>query len=536
MCCGLCLNLDVLCDPLHRPLNCMHVPFCELDSVPPPTILHSFLFSLCFLSVPSISLHSTHTHTHTWMMMNILWWTALSFLTQLDVTVCASYHHVDFMSAVDDGDCDGVRLMLDNHPDMATTTLDDDGNTALRRALESRNEVLSRILIDIAPNAARMRDVYDCLPLHVSLMLKMSKEIIGVLMSANPDAMTDNSCRGWYPLHLAIALDLGSGVLGVLNQPETAGELRNSAGHTPLLAAIHQGCPADVLQQLIAQFPHAACLNDGWGSYPIHVFLGKGGRPASVALMLLNECPVAASVHDGAGDFAIHLALKYSVPSEIVQSLLAIAPQTAREQDGEGNTALYISLLKKNVYRVTRFSIVQKLLWLHPSAAGIVDEWGCTPLHTAMENLADPSLVLALLRSHPESTTQRDHEGNLPLHWVLHHYSTSPHLVAEIIRPFPDAAGLKSGHNLTPLHISLHRHHNASIIHMLLELSPSATHERQPITGDTALHLSIRYGYPMRIVRALVDEYPEALKMRDRRGHLPSDDCNRGTHCAFIIS
>ena len=95
-------------------------------------------------------------------------------------------------------------------------------------------------IIDVAPEAIRIGDVYGCLPIHRAALqsrLKHSEEVIRALRDADPSTLL--VLDGWHRTPLMCALESGRGVptlavIEILLGDGHAGGVENKKGMTPL--------------------------------------------------------------------------------------------------------------------------------------------------------------------------------------------------------------------------------------------------------------------------------------------------------------
>ena len=99
--------------------------------------------------------------------------------------------------------------------------------------------------------------------------------------------------------------------------------------------------------------------------------------------MLVREHPAALSISNHNDSLPLHCALEVSGPetTDALKLLLAVAPLTAKQQDGRGLLPLHLAVLRPKV----SIELVQLLLQLHPEGAKHSSHTGAwLPLHCAV--------------------------------------------------------------------------------------------------------------------------------------------------------
>ena len=120
---------------------------------------------------------------------------------------------------------------------------------------------------------------------------------------------------------------------------------------------------------------------------------------------------------------------------------------------------------------------------LSSDEAMMVDDHGSTPLHLACWGNPPIDVIQALLKACPQAATDKDVIGNTPLHIASGYPGTDPNLIREILKVCPTAASMTNKEGLMPLHVACrHACHNVRVISALIDAYPYALKARTRVS------------------------------------------------------
>ena len=203
-----------------------------------------------------------------------------------------------------------------------------------------------------------------------------------------------------------------------------------AAKKTSLIAFFTDTSPlrsAELIKAVKATPALAAEVDAKTGNTPLH-FSCCNGAPLAVVKALLAANAEAAKVTDADGNLAIVGAVANGCGADVVKLLLDSHSESIRVRQGKH------TLLHSAVSNGQTVEVVQLLLKAWPGAASERDEEGNAPLHFACGCQASPAVVKALLVACPEAAQWRGQMQRYPLSLCL--LCESP---AESVRAVRDA-------------------------------------------------------------------------------------------------
>ena len=414
-------------------------------------------------------------------------------------------------------------------------------------------------LLNVHPEASTVRDGGGDLPLHHACRegVEDAEAVMGALLDAHPESPAEADKDGALPLHLSLgarrgrfldpASSDGDGMITPVDAttlllldryPESSsrtdprkggGGGAAGGGMLPLHAAVQNHRPPIVVRRLMEAHPAALTEpvsgdGNGAGGGVLHELAAAREEydpdvAASVASALLGSHPEGAEMRDGRGRLPLHV----------------VASPTDRRRPGHGRRrgeAVETKKRKKkngnNNNGGGNSTILMELLRAHPEGARVADWDGYLPLHHACAS-HDVDAVSALLDAYPggadvQSATRPENGGEERDDGI----------------PPPSEEGTSAstggGGVYLPLHLacgaSRPRHERLdpgasaaadALIPLLLSASPQSASVPDRHGGDFALnHLTGTEGLSSRLSSgtavALVSAYPEAATRRDTAG------------------
>ena len=199
-------------------------------------------------------------------------------------------------------------------------------------------------------------------------------------------------------------------------------------------------------------------------------------------------------------------------------------------------------------YYLTRISnidvdIVKLLVEAYPQSLMITDEtWPCYPIHAAVFNSITNNLseiIEYFLELDPTSLRVLDGDGTTPLLLACENKGLDLEVVRMLYNSWPEALRMSGSNTNFPIH-ELCRNRMIedtaalAILQFMLDIDQSISRERD-IDGYLPIHHAVR-GNSIEFCKALIDVYPESLRVRTNNGRLPihSACCHHGNSEANI--
>jgi len=191
---------------------------------------------------------------------------------------------------------------------------------------------------------------------------------------------------------------------------------------------------------------------------------------------------------------------------------------------GEGN---------KGIDDKVAIDILQLLLEAHPDSVSETDNAGELPLHIAASNKS-PAFCKALVDAYPESVISESYDSSLPFHCAC--YSGRPDTAEYLLKLYPESLNARNNLGYLPIHCVANSpsDNTAEIIKFLLLHDPECLSKpvvsddegSEYMQGNGALPLHVacdNIGQFGDMTRRLFDLYPEAILIRNGLGKLPVD-------------
>ncbi|KAL7563344.1 hypothetical protein ACA910_014188 [Epithemia clementina (nom. ined.)] len=147
-----------------------------------------------------------------------------------------------------------------------------------------------------------------------------------------------------------------------------------------------------------------------------------------------------------------------------------------------------------------------------------------TPLHLACSQKPCCTGTVEALAAATHACAVQDCQGRTPLATAILN-STVPNSVVKVLMDaYKRAVEIPSHGNFLPLHLALQHEQSESICKYLVKASSKKCLETQTVSGDTPLHMACAQSESSpRIVKMLVDRFPEAMFLRNTAGQSPFD-------------
>jgi ankyrin repeat protein len=152
----------------------------------------------------------------------------------------------------------------------------------------------------------------------------------------------------------------------------------------------------------------------------------------------------AACYKDENNRTPIHALAAARAPSDLVERILKLAPETIKVQDKYGRFPLHWALICN-----TSSDVIYMLYEAYPKAAEVHNINERLPLHLALQFNASVDVINMLFKAYPQAVEIQDKYGNLPLHYALCR-NASNDVVTMLLKAYPQAlkATLKVSHTI----------------------------------------------------------------------------------------
>ena len=141
------------------------------------------------------------------------------------------------------------------------------------------------------------------------------------------------------------------------------------------------------------------------------------------------------------------------------------------------------------------------------------------PIHIACSNNASLQVIQHLVSLFPESTAHPDSDGNLPIHHACSLGDAS--IVEYLASVSPESVQHTNLKKHTPLHMACNRYNiSLDMVRILMEHHPGAITHRD-WQRQLPLHKAVAWKATDDVILALLNSFPDAARMRDKRSLTP---------------
>jgi ankyrin repeat protein len=253
----------------------------------------------------------------------------------------------------------------------------------------------------------------------------------------------------------------------------------------------------------------------------------------------------------------LHYLLHEHPPSDLVERILRVAPDTIKVQDKYRQLPLHIALDNK-----ASIDVIKLLIQAYPKAAEVQDNFGYLPLHYACQYSTDYhedflNRLNLLVTAYPEGINVQNIDGYFPSfflkivmsdteHPYLLHEAVkggfSTHLIKLLLQAFPESCTTKDNDGMVPLHYACAGSASNFLEYVIVLLDENKNslqikdnHGRTPLKflssiasipdekGMLPLHHAVASSGSLRekSLLILVNAYPDSIRTADKYGMLP---------------
>jgi len=293
-----------------------------------------------------------------------------------------------------------------------------------------------------------------------------------------------------------------------------------------------------IARLLVQTYPQVTRMRLGYrdGGLLLHAAC-KNNAPSDTIQLLLNLNPDSISQRDDSGWLPLHRACIYMEPSlTMIELLISHYPEAVRAPVNAiecGNElALHLALTSG-----ASADIIFILLDHYPDAAKLVTEWTGEialhyPYHDESTDTATLQVYKRLIKLYPEGVYHTTDNGSLPLHNLCQCPFIPLNVVKFLIDQYPDSVKTRNMNVCLPLHCAVYSG-SLEIIQLLIEYYPDSVKSKDG-HGKLVLHAACNDGASRNVVELLMDCYNgeeshhSGLSVVDNNGYIPLHDAAVG--------
>jgi len=429
--------------------------------------------------------------------------------------------------------CSSEDLSLDKLQRMTEgVSLDDLHNSSFLHRLCFNNNItleMVKYLLDLYPEAINSSislpeaEIFSAFPLHMACRnYECPNEVIQLLLQKEHlYQLTFMSYMGFNWDNTGIIIHHG-----------------NTRAHGGLPLHYYLSRPSNVdlniVKQLVTTNIGVLLLADeNTKCTPIHILMNNKsiGDLFDVMKYLVETNPSSLLAKDEHDQTPLAVACKNkSITAGTIRFLLEACPSSIHQRNNCNELPIH-SLCEVNTDGGVAIEILKLLLKAHPDSVTQTDGEGYLPLHLAAMNKS-PAFCKILVDAYPELAKRVDDDGDLPIHNACHR--GRPDTVEYLFELYPESLHIRNNNGYLPIHEACgHPNKNtAEIVKFLLLHDPDCL--SKPVVSDfnsddegsLPLHLIWSESWGMdefNMTELLFDLYPEAILIRNRLGQLPID-------------
>jgi ankyrin repeat protein len=403
-----------------------------------------------------------------------------------------------------------TKFIMDIIPQDLYLTTDADGNTPLHLCCGnlpiysngSTDVSVMKRLAKAAPHALHLANVHGDTPLH--------------MLVSSPVC-----CNTEHDEALALVAEEAVGYL--LDMDENLCRLQDASGALPLHVAIGCGANEAILVKLFEAAPTVAAAKDEMGMLPIHYVAAFGKTPLTVVDLLMEANPESFTEVTVDGDTPLHI-----LASNASTSMADLSTQRMNLETEKMIEFLVGGCGDDDASRATdEQSVTSYGGKIRPLIASNKEQMN--PLHCcALFN--GPSQLVRLLMKNPlgsRAAIMKNELGATPLHVACAQPAVADSVTQVASLGTAASASSLDRHRRTPLHVAAQNSHaTGDLIRVLSHLFPEALKEKTQ-RGHLPLHLAAQSQVKESVVEALIAAYPEAAQVKNHSSNTPLHDASK---------
>jgi len=304
--------------------------------------------------------------------------------------------------------------------------------------------------------------------------------------------------------------------------PEACTVDQYKLGKTPIHAAVSRGQDIEVIRFLMRKRPQAVEEIDAWGKTPLACACASASQYEDeenlTAVLDLLVDPVRIRTPDRSGMLPLHIACMNSARLEDIEMLLDEYPDAITATDHNGRMPLHAACTNPRI----QLQVLDMLVTAYPDALKTFDKMGAVPLHIAIQRKLPADVVLFIIDQAEGAVRTREASSHMyPLHLACKAGSDYEILEA-LIDIYPKAIDMVDKDGNTIFHVACTcRRLTYSFASLLLEQCSYETIQQPNEEGALPLHLAVTNRSPWPVLELLIDHYPKALDIKDKKGNVP---------------
>jgi ankyrin repeat protein len=296
-------------------------------------------------------------------------------------------------------------------------------------------------------------------------------------------------------------------------------------GRTPLHIAAGRGASIDVIQLLIRMRPEAVHEKDSWGKTPfacacaaVTEFQDPDNYSYVSELLRLLKDNKTISDPDRSGMLPLHIACSSGMNIDNIEYLLDEYPEAICTPDNNGRLPFHAACTRSS----TSIEVLELLAAAFPEALRTFDKQGAVPLHIALQRKLPSDIILFLIDKEVGAVRTREASTLMyPLH-IAARAGADPIVLDEIAAIYPQAIDTVDSKGNTIFHVACtFRQISIDFATHLLDKCDPDTVRKVNDDQSLPLHVAVQHRASWPVLQLLIDLYPEALLLKDKKGNIP---------------
>ena len=361
-----------------------------------------------------------------------------------------------------------------------------------------------KLLYNIFPEALRLRDIIEYLPIHCLCYNKglddtTSLDILRFMLRNNPTLPREVGYDGNLPLHYAVAYKSTTFCKELIDAYPESLRVESGDGSLPILVACsgNRDDTADVIQYMLEMDPELINAEDSIGYLPIHL-AAMSGSAKSIEILLKFDPDAAAATKEainGSRRLPLHFACSYGTNTNLssIQVLYDAYPEAILARIDNGYTPLDNARSSGNQPAIDflQTQLVYAQQAQDMTAMTTIDDDGWLPLHRALKDDASLGSIKLLMRANPAAVQVADQNGVYPVHLACE-FSSEKVVQYLVELAEDDTLNNVDANKDSPLHYAC-RGGNCNAVKYLLEANVPSVSDRNN-DNKLAIHLLVECG------------------------------------------
>ena len=394
-------------------------------------------------------------------------------------------------------------------------------NADLLEALRNNPTYIKKI-VENDPSIVRLQNEDGDLLLHVLAMNNVSADAIKMTYEAYPKAVETQNNNGYLPLHVAIRYKASETVVKMMFEayPDAANK-QDELGYLPIHLALYFQSSVDVVKMIFEAFPKAVEKANDFGWLPLHG-VALNNPCFDIVKMIYEAYPKAVEAPSHDKELPLHFAVFKNASIDVIKMLYEAYPKALEMQNNDGYLPLHYACCRdasNEDSEASKLKILDLLLTANPSSLDIKVKNGKLPRDILIEHSSSvhviskaivmnlsKHLVKLLLQAYPDSCSEQDNEGKIPLHYAC---SNNAHYFFEhvilLLDADSDCLKVKDIQGTTPQQMLCQR---------LSKADENGMFPLHHIASGSG-------GMSAKVFHLLVNAFPKSIASPDKNGLLP---------------